>query len=1007
MNLSSFFKKNWVHFAAAGIFLIVCAMYFNLQLTGYGLKQHDIEQHIGMSHEIADYREHHDGQEPLWTNSMFGGMPATQISLIHPGNYFAKITSGFCKLFPSPMGIVLLYMIGFYLMLMMMRVNNWVSIIGSVIYAFLSYQIIILQAGHNSKGIAIAYMAPVIGAFYLAYRRSWIWGALLSAIFMSFELAANHLQVTYYLGILLVGLGIAEVVRVIKNKEFAKFGKATLGIIVGYGLALVINYGNISMTNQYAKYSIRGGNDLTIAADGTSNSTTQTKGLDREYVTQYSYGMGETFSFISPYVKGAGSMRFSDSQFADKVEESDLSAEQKEQVMNTNAYWGEQPATSGPVYIGVILVFLALLGLVYIKDASKWALLGVTILTVMLSWGKNYMGLTNWFLDNVPGYDKFRAVTIILIIAELCIPLLAVLLLHKLIQERDEIKANLKPFYITAAAFFVLLLGMKFVGVNKSYLSSSERDDSAIEAQLDQIRPMIQQQIMEMPDEQAAANNINKNDPQAVNAIIEGEIQSRRDAYTDGLAAAQQMREQVYNSSVNRSILFFLLAIGCLFIYFRTAVSAVISLGALGVFALIDVLTVTSNYLNNSDVEGQYKYWVPKLETLYPVQAEQADLEIMQMETELNPELKQLVEKGKAEGRAKANSLGAVGVEAKNIEKAYAFAALTRNTNYRVYEPQAGFSSSRTSYFHKSLGGYHGAKLRTIQNLAEFHIYKSNNKVFDMLNVKYFLQKTEQGLIVQPNETALGNAWFVRNSNIVPDANTEILSLGSKFHMENIGDGQLIINGEAKKSADEFGSVRLQYLRRGFPDTLDIPLSNGVPKGAEIVFVQDTKGQPNLIMKQGFDQDTTKSFTGLVTFKVTSSFNPIEEVVISAKEAKKLKARKWNGEGKIRMISYAPNKLVYEVNASDAGMAVFSEVYYPDGWTATIDGKPADIVKVNYVLRGLEVPKGKYKIEFTFDQPDFYQYNQISRIVSIFLILLTAGMAVIILRKKQKSNPAA
>lgn len=1002
MNLSSFFKKNWVHFAAAGIFLIVCAMYFNLQLTGYGLKQHDIEQHIGMSHEIADYREHHDGQEPLWTNSMFGGMPATQVSLIHPGNYFAKMTSGFLRIFPSPMGIVLLYMFGFYFMLMMMKVNKWIGVFGSLTYAFLSYQVIILQAGHNSKGIAIAFMAPVVGAFFYAFRRSWIWGAVLSAVFMSFQMAANHLQITYYLGILLLGLGIAEVVRAIQSKAYVKFGKAVGGVLLGYVLALVINYGNIAMTNDYAKYSIRGGNDLTITADGTSNNANKTKGLDREYVTQYSYGIGETFSFVSPYVKGAGSMRFSDSQFADKVEESDLSAEQKEQVMNTNAYWGEQPATSGPVYIGVILVFLALLGLVYIKDASKWALLGVTILTVMLSWGKNYMGLTNWFLDNVPGYDKFRAVTIILVIAELCIPLLAALLLHKLIQERDEIKANLKPFYITAAVFFVLLLGMKFVDVNKSYLSSNERDDSAIEAQLNQIRPMIQQQIMEMPDEQAAANNINKNDPQAVNAIIEGEIQSRRDAYTDGLAAAQQMREQVYNSSVNRSILFFLLAIGCLFIYFRTAVSAVVSLGALGVFALVDVLTVTSNYLNNSDVEGQYKYWVPKLEALYPIQATQADLEILQMETELNPELKQLVEKGKAEGRAKANSLGAVGIEAKNIEKAYGFAALTRNTNYRVYEPQAGFSSSRTSYFHKSLGGYHGAKLRITQNLAEFHIYKSNNKVFDMLNVKYFLQNTEQGLIVQPNETALGNAWLVRNSNVVADANTEILSLGSKFHMENIGDGQLIVNGEAKKSADEFGSVRLQYLRRGSPDTLDIPLSNGVPKGAEIVFVQDIKGQPNLIMKQGFDQDTTKSFSGLVTFKVVSSFNPIEEVVVSAEEAKKLKARKWNGEGKITMDSYSPNKLEYTVKASDKGMAVFSEIYYPKGWSATIDGKPADIVKVNYLLRGLEVPKGKSKVVFTYTDEKFEKTNTIAAMMSWFLLLIIPTMLVVELRKRKK-----
>ena len=997
MNISAFFKKNWVHFAAIGIFLVVCLMYFNLQLKGYGLKQHDIEQHIGMSHEIVDYREHNNGQEPQWTNSMFGGMPATQVSLIHSGNYFAKITTGFLTLFPSPMGIVLLYMIGFYLMLMMMRINNWVAIIGSLLYAFLSYQIIILQAGHNSKGIAIAFMAPVVGAFYLAFRRSWIWGAVLSALFMSFELASNHLQVTYYLGILLFGMGIAELVRVFKTKEYLSFAKATAGVIAGYLLALVINYGNIAITNDYVKYSIRGGNDLTITADGTSNAATATDGLDREYVTEYSYGIGETFSFISPYVKGVGTKVFGDSQFAETVENSDFTPEQKEQLLNNSvAYWGDQPATSGPVYLGVIVVFLALLGLVYIKDASKWALLAVTILTVMLSWGKNYMGLTNWFLDNVPGYDKFRAVTIILVIAELCVPLLAVLLVNKLIKERDVIKENLKPFYITAAAFLLLVIGLRMVGIDKSYLWVRERDQSGLEAQLQQQRSGIEAQIMQLTPEQAAQYGIDKSNPQAIAAAVDAQIDGMRKNYQDGLSAAQEMRKQVYNSSLNRSILFTILAIGCLLIFFRTAVSPVLSLGALGVLALLDVFTVTHNYLNGSSNEaGDYKYWAPVLDAKYPIVADGADMQILDMESQLNPKVKKAVEAGRKEGKAKALELDATGIEAANIENAYVFAALNRTTNYRVYDLSGGFSNSaRAAYFHKSLGGYHGAKLRSIQNLAEFHIYKSNNKVFDMLNVKYFLQPGGQNgeVMVRPNETALGNAWFVRKAQVVKDANEEILSLGSRFSMKNIGTGQFFVNGVEKKEVNAYGSEKLQYLPAGATDTIDVPLSNGVPMGVEVVFVQDVNGKTDLIMKQGFDQDTTKSFKGFVTFKVTDEFKPIEEVLVTQAEAKKLKKRQWSGEGKIKLLSYAPNKLVYEVNASDAGMAVFSEVYYADGWTATIDGKPADIVKVDYLLRGLEVPKGKSKVVFIFELHRYKSLNTMSSIGSVILLLILIGL---------------
>lgn len=1004
MALSSFFKRNWIHFTAVGIFLIVGLVFFNLQLKGYGLKQHDIQQYIGSSNEIADFREQNNGQEPLWTNSMFGGMPATQVSILHEGNWFSKVIIGYMRTIPSPMGVVILYMLGFYMMLSMMKVNKWVSIVGALMYAFLSYQIIILQAGHNSKAVAVAFMAPVVGAFIMAYRRNWLWGTLLSGLFMSFEIASNHLQVTYYLVFLMFGLGVAEFVRVFKTKNWGHFFKATFGIIAVYVLAFVINYGNVGMTNSYAKQSMRGQNDLTISADGKKAASEE--GLEVDYVTQYSYGKDESFTFISPYIKGGGSMAIGDSPFREKIESStDLTSQEIQDALNSNAYWGNQLSTSGPVYLGVILCFLALLGMVYLKDASKWALLLVSILVLMLSWGKNYLGLTEWFLENVPAYNKFRAVTIILVIIELTIPLLAVMFVDRLIKERETIKANILPFYITSAIFFVFLIGLRGAGLGDNFVSDQEKDTNAVTAQIEGQKADIRNQIMAMTPEQATQYGIDISSPQAVNAAVEAQAKSMMDNYISRLESAKKARKEIFNGSMNRSILFTLLAIVCLFLFFKTAIPVYISMGGLALFGFLDVVLVSNNYLNNrTDDAGNYKYWAPKLSTLYPMNTEIGDMQILENEMLSNPKVKSEVEKAKKAGEAKAMELDAVGGERTRIVDAYMFRALNRNTNYRVFGDENNniFNSTRTSYFHKSIGGYHGAKLRSIQNMIEFHIGKSNNNVLDMFNVKYFLQATDSGLVANPNPKACGNAWFVKNAKIVPSADQAILSLGSKFSLKNIGTGKFIVNGAVKTSADVYGSEKLQYLPAGSRDTIAVPLSNGIPLGVEVVFVQDQKGKTDLIMKQGFAMDTTKSFTGLVELKVTDEFNPREEAIVIQADAAKLKGSKWNADGSIFMNSYAPNKLTYTVDAKKGGLAVFSEVYYPENWVATIDGKPTDIIKVNYMLRGLNIPAGKHQVVFSYIDEKYKQYNTYSIIATIILLLMFGGAGFWTMKNKQK-----
>ena len=390
MQLKSFFSKNWIHFVVLGVFLITTVAYFAPEFNGFSLKQHDVEQYQGMANETQMFREQFK-EEPLWTNSMFGGMPTTQISTLYEGNIFQKAIIGFLRTFGVPSGIFILHLLGFYILALCLRIKPIVAVVGAFAFAFATYEIVIIQAGHNSKAITVALMAPVIGAFILAYRSSWKWGILLSALFMSFQLASNHLQVTYYMGILLFAMGLYELVRAVRAKQLKVFGIASVGLLAAYGLALLINYGNISLTQDYAKHTIRGGNDLTIGPDG--EEIEQSTGLDKDYITNWSYGVGESFTLVSPYVKGSASAGIVGSQFQEMIEDSDRTRSEINQIFNAQIpmYWGDQPIVSGPTYVGIVMVFLMVLGLVYVKDRRKWVLFAVAILALLLSWGKNFM----------------------------------------------------------------------------------------------------------------------------------------------------------------------------------------------------------------------------------------------------------------------------------------------------------------------------------------------------------------------------------------------------------------------------------------------------------------------------------------------------------------------------------------------------------------------------------------------------------------------------------------
>ena len=421
------FSKLAPYMAAIVIFVTIIMVYFNPLLEGKKIKQHDISQWKGMSKEIVDFRAK-TGEEPLWTNSMFGGMPAYQISVQYKANLVKYIDTIFKLGLPHPAGLTFLYFFGFFILLLVLRIDPWLCIAGAIAFAFSSYFFIIFEAGHNSKAHAIAYMAPVLAGIILTFRGKYLLGGLLTALFLSLELLANHLQITYYLGLIIIAFGISEFIFHINEKKLKSFFKATAIVLVAAFLALGTNITNLMATSQYGKETIRGKTEL------SSEKENRTSGLDKDYATGWSYGVGESMTLLIPNARGgasAGSAGLNSETYKALMQNNVPEASAMQVINNLPLYWGEQPVVSGPVYVGAILIFLFFLGLLVVENRYKWWLLAATVLSIMLAWGHNFMPLTDFFLNYIPGYNKFRSVSMILVIAELTIPFLAILTLRK------------------------------------------------------------------------------------------------------------------------------------------------------------------------------------------------------------------------------------------------------------------------------------------------------------------------------------------------------------------------------------------------------------------------------------------------------------------------------------------------------------------------------------------------------------------------------------------------
>lgn len=703
-------KQYWLDLAAIVLFIILSFAYFMpADLQGRILYQHDSSAGRGMGHEASVYREQ-TGEISRWTNSIFGGMPTYQISPSYKStDALSQVMNAYHLWLPENVWYVFAFLLGFYIMLRAFNYRQELAALGSIIWAFSSYFFIIIAAGHIWKVMALAYLPPMIAGVVLAYRGKYLWGFLLTAIFTAFEIKANHVQMTYYYLFIILFMIIAYLVEAIREKQLARFGKATAVCAAAALIGVSINISNLYHTWEYGQESMRGKSELVKAQ--SANQTNN--GLDRDYITQWSYGIGETWTLLVPNVKGGASVPLSMNQTAMKKADPSL----MEIYQQLGQYWGEQPGTSGPVYVGAFVLMLFILGLFIVKGPMKWALLSATVLSILLSWGKNFMPFTDFFIDHIPMYSKFRTVSSILVIAEFTIPLLAIMTLKRIVDEPDILNKKLKFVYVSfgLTAGFCLLFALMPSLFFSDFISSQEM---------------------------AAMKNI---PAEYLNRLLPN---------------LREMRQAIFTADCWRS--FFVIAIGTLILllYKTKKLNTSWMIGAVTLLCLIDMWQINKRYLNDD-------MFVEKSVRETPLEMSTTDKQILQ----------------------------------------------TKELDYRVLNLSTStFNENETSYFHKSIGGYHPAKLRRYQDMIDTYIALEMSKlmtavvkaqgdmtklngdsicpILNMLNTKFFIMPLQGGQTVPlKNPYAFGNAWFVDKLTYVDNANEEIAQVGKlKLRDEAVAD---------------------------------------------------------------------------------------------------------------------------------------------------------------------------------------------------------------------------
>ena len=820
------------------IFAVISFAYFFVPVSqGKILFRHDSQASVGLGQELTQY-EQRTGEVTRWTNSVFSGMPTYQISPSYNStDGLSAVMSAYHLWLPDYVWFIFAYLLGFYILLRAFNFRQSLAALGSIIWAFSSYFLIIIAAGHLWKVMALAYLPPMIGGVVLAYRGKYLWGFIVTAVFTAFEIKANHVQMTYYYLFIVLFMVIAYLVQAIREKRLQHFFKASGILIAAALIGIAINISNLYHTWEYQKESMRGKSELTKA-----NSANQTSsGLDRDYITQWSYGIDETLTLLVPDAKGGASVPLSQNATAMAKANPEVENMLPQLYEAIPQYFGTQPGTSGPVYVGAFVLFLFVLGLFIVKTPIKWALLAATALSILLSWGHNFMGFTNFFLDYVPMYAKFRTVASILVIAEFTIPLLAALALKRIVDEPTVLTKNMKYVYaslaLTAGVALAIALMPSMMG---PFVSDQERQ------MLSGIQGMT-------PD-----------------------VENMR------LSSIATMRGAMVSADAWRSIVIIIIGVAMLLLFKAQKIKAIYLIVGISALCLIDLWQVDKRYLND-------EMFVPKSERDTPQQATATDLQILK----------------------------------------------DKSLSYRVLNFASGaFNENNTSYFHKSIGGYHPAKLRRYQEMIDKYIAPEmqtamqaiankggvmsevdGRKLFpilNMLNAKYFIVPLQGNATTSiQNPYAQGNGWFVDKLTYVADANAEYA-----------GVGKIDVSHEA---------------------------------------VADKKFEP--ILGQTQTNDST---------------------------------------ARVVLTKYEPNNMTYTVSSTKGGVVVFSEVYYP-GWTATIDGQPAELGRVNYILRALNVKAGKHEVVLDF-HPTSISTTETIAYAALIVLLLAICVAIYSEKKKQKTT---
>jgi len=827
--------KKWLPDVVAVVLFVLLsfAYFFPADIEGRILYRHDSSATVGSGQEHAEYRQR-TGKMTRWTNAIFSGMPTYQMAPSYESQKpLNNISAAYHLWLPENVWLLFAYLLGFYILLRAFDFRSYLAALGSVLWAFSTYFLIIIAAGHIWKVMALAYLPPMIGGIVLAYRGKYLWGMAVTAIFAAMEINANHVQMTYYYLFIIFFMIVAWLVDAIRQKQIAHWLKATGACVAGAIVAVCLNMSNLYHTWEYGQESMRGKSEL--VKKNTSNQTSS--GLDRDYITQWSYGIGETWTLLVPNTKGGASQPMALNKTAMAHADNNYIGIYQQ----LGQYWGEQPGTQGPVYVGAFVLMLFILGLFIVKGPMKWALLAATILSIMLSWGKNFMGLTDLFIDYMPMYAKFRTVASILVIAEFTIPLLAMLALKEVIENgklknEDSSKRSQSSIFNLQSSIFIAFA----------------------------LTGGISLLFAVMPD-LFFGNYISSSEMQALSQIPQEQLNPL-------LANMTEMRRAMFTSDAWRSFFIIVIGTAILMLYRYGKLRKEMMVGALLVLCLIDLWQVNKRYLN----DGMF---VPKSERETPIKKTQTDEIILQ-------------------------------------DKTLDYRVLNLATNT--------FNENETSFFHKSIGGYHAAKLRRYQELIEAHITSEMSgamqaismaagdmtqvkgdsifPVLNMLNARYFILPLQSGQTVPiQNPYTLGNAWIVDHVSYAANANEELDAL-SKIDLRH----QAIAD---QKFRDVLGESNTQ-------DSISI----------------------------------------------------------------------------VKLTSYEPNELSYDVQTAKGGVIVFSEIYYP-GWTATVDGKSAELGRVNYTLRALRIEPGTHKVVLSFF-PATVDTTETIAYIGYALLLLVVGIAV-------------